>query len=80
MNVALGIKIIWRMIAGKESWWKKNSSFKIYEPPKNKFVVRKYPNKTVYTSMENCEENNTNNQQIHLKNTRKWQKCQDMGW
>ncbi len=26
MNAALGMKIVWRLIMGKESWWKKLSS------------------------------------------------------
>jgi len=43
MNVALGIKIIWRMIISKESWWKKPLASKYMNHPIKNLLLENIP-------------------------------------
>ena len=43
MNVALGMQIIWRMIIGKESWWKKTLAIKYMNQPRTKLLTENIP-------------------------------------
>lgn len=43
MNAALGIKIIWRMITSKESWWKKILAAKYMNHPRTNLLAKNIP-------------------------------------
>jgi hypothetical protein len=38
MNVAMGVKLLWRMITGKPSWWKKVLWRKYFQRNKEKML------------------------------------------
>jgi len=40
MNAAFGMKIIWRMITGKESWWKKTLATKYMNHPRTNLLTK----------------------------------------
>lgn len=43
INVALGMKIIWRMITGKESWWKKTLAIKYMNNREQSYSLKIFP-------------------------------------
>jgi len=43
MNVALGMKIVWRLITGKESWWKKTLITKYMDGTRKRLLNENIP-------------------------------------
>ena len=43
MNAALGMKIIWRLITGKESWWKKTLLSKYMDGTRERLLKGNIP-------------------------------------